>query len=407
MKKLIKKFLPSFVISWYHFLLAFLGAVIYGFPSRKIKIIGVTGTNGKTTVVNMTAGVLEEGGYKVASLSSIKFKIGDKEKSNMLKMTMPGRLKIQKFLKQAVSAGCQYAVLEVSSEGVRQHRHRFIDFSVAVFTNLSPEHIESHGSFEKYKEAKGKFFKAVKKIHIINVDDKNSEYYLQFPAEEKYFYTNKEIPDLLKGKNTVRASDLNLKLQMIGDFNLYNASAAVAAGLSQGIPLEVCKRGVEKIKGIPGRMEIVIRDPFKAIVDYAVTPDALEGLYKTLKKEFSPSHLICVFGACGGGRDKWKRKELGKIAQKYCNKIILTNEDPYDEDPDKIVAQIAEGITGEYEKILDRREAIKKSLESASPGDVIAVTGKGCEPHMALANGKKIPWSDRETILEGFKEIKK
>ena len=185
MKELIKKFIPDFILSWYHWKLAFLAAVLYGFPSRKLKVIGVTGTNGKSTVVELTTKILEEAGYKVASLSSIRFKIGEKEWQNTLKMTMPGRFKIQKFLRQAVNAGCQYAVLEVTSEGIKQYRHKFINFEAAVFTNLSPEHIEAHGSFENYREAKGKLFKATKKIHIINMDDENAEYFLQFPAAKK------------------------------------------------------------------------------------------------------------------------------------------------------------------------------------------------------------------------------
>jgi UDP-N-acetylmuramoyl-L-alanyl-D-glutamate--2,6-diaminopimelate ligase len=410
-KSLIKKLLPSFVISWYHFLLAFFGALIYGFPSRRLKVIGVTGTNGKTTVVNMTAACLEAGGYKVASLSSIKFKIGEKEKPNLLKMTMPGRFKIQKFLKQAAVAGCQYAVLEVSSEGIKQHRHKFINFTVAVFTNLSPEHIESHGGFENYKKAKGKLFEAVKKIHVVNVDDKNAEYFLKFPAEKKYLYTNKDdrgstsvIND--EGSTSVIAGrDVDLKLQMLGEFNVYNALAAIAVGSSQGIPPETCKKAVEGIKGLPGRMEIVIREPFKVVVDYAVTPDALEGLYKTLKKEFSPEKLICVFGSCGGGRDKWRRPVLGEIAERYCDKIVLTNEDPYDENPEKIVEGISKGIKKEHERMLDRGRAIGRALELASPRDVVAVTGKGCEPQMAVAGGKKIPWDDREVVREQFEKL--
>ena len=396
-KSLIKKLLPSFVISWYHFLLAFFGALIYGFPSRKLKVIGVTGTNGKTTVVNMTAACLEAGGYKVASLSSIKFKIGEKEKPNLLKMTMPGRFKIQKFLKQAVDAGCWYAVLEVSSEGIKQHRHKFIDFAAAVFTNLSPEHIESHGGFENYKKAKGRLFEAVKKIHVVNTDDKNAEYFLRFPAEKTYTY------GLEKGD--VNRNNADFKLLMLGEFNVYNALAAIAVGLSQGIPPETCKKAVEGIKGLPGRMEIVIKEPFKAVVDYAVTPDALEGLYITLKKEFSPKKLICVFGSCGGGRDKWRRPVLGEIAEKYCDRIILTNEDPYDENPEKIVEDISKGIKKEHERILDRGRAIGRALGLASPGDVVAVTGKGCEPQMAVAGGKKIPWDDREVVREQFKKL--
>jgi len=404
-KNLIKKLLPPFVISWYHFLLAFFGALMYGFPSRKLKVVGVTGTNGKTTVVNMTAACLEAGGYKVASLSSIKFKIKEKEKPNLLKMTMPGRFKIQKFLRQAADAGCQYAVLEVSSEGIKQHRHEFIDFTVAVFTNLSPEHIESHGGFENYKKAKGKLFEAVKKIHVVNIDDKSAEYFLQFPASQKYGYSNSESSNDEGLTSIIKGRDIGLKLQMPGEFNIYNALAAIAVGLSQDIPLEICKKAVESIKGVPGRMEIVIKEPFKVVVDYAVTPDALEGLYKTLKKEFSPEKLICVFGSCGGGRDKWRRPVLGEIAERYCDRIILTNEDPYDENPEKIIEDISKGIKGEPEKILDRGRAIRRALELASSGDAVAISGKGSEPQMALAKGKKIPWSDREVVLEQFKEL--
>ncbi|MDO8559267.1 MAG: Mur ligase family protein, partial [bacterium] len=188
MKDIIRKFIPPVLLDFYHFSLAFIGALIYGFPSRKLKVIGVTGTNGKTTVVEMCRQVLDEAGFKVASLSSVKFKIKDREWPNTLKMTMPGRFKIQKFLRQAEDASCEYTVLEVTSEGIRQHRHRFIDFDTAVFTNITPEHVERHGSFEKYREAKGKLFQACKNIHIINLDDKNAEYFLQFPASKKINY---------------------------------------------------------------------------------------------------------------------------------------------------------------------------------------------------------------------------
>ena len=169
LKNLSRKIAPGFLISGYHFLLAFLGALVCGFPSRKLKVIGITGTNGKTTTVVLAHQILESAGYKTASTSSIAFRIGQKQEPNKLKMTMPGRFYLQRFLARAVKAGCQYAVLEVSSEGTLQHRHRFINFEAAVFTNLSPEHIERHGSFENYRKAKGKFFKVVKKIHIINL----------------------------------------------------------------------------------------------------------------------------------------------------------------------------------------------------------------------------------------------
>ena len=395
MKTLIKKFIPSFLLSWYHFCLAFFGALFYGFPSKKIKVIGVTGTNGKTTVVNLTTRILEEAGFKVASLSSIKFKIGKKEWLNTLKMTMPGRFKLQKFLRQAVDTGCQYVVLEVTSEGIKQHRQRFINFEVAVFTNLSPEHIEAHKGFENYKRTKGKLFKATKGIHVINIDDKNAEYFLQFPAKKKYTYG--------LNQGDINSQNTQFKLQLIGDFNIYNALAAICIGLSQGVNLEICQRAVEKAEGIPGRMEEVIFQPFKVFVDYAFTPNALEQVYKTLKPKMG--RIIAVLGSCGGGRDKWKRPILGEIAARQAEKVIVTNEDPYDENPMEIINQVAKGAGDKAVKVLDRREAIRQALKSARPGDVIVITGKGCEPWICEAEGKKIPWDDRKVIKEEFQKL--
>jgi len=400
MKELIKKFIPEFLLNWYHFILAFLGAFFYQFPSKKIKVIGVTGTNGKTTVVELLTKILEEAGLKVAVLSSIKFKIREKEWSNKLKMTMPGRFKIQRFLRQAVNSGCQYTVLEVTSEGILQHRHQFINFDVAVFTNLSPEHIERHGSFEKYREAKGKLFENTKNVHVINIDDKNADYFLQFEAHKKYTY------GLEQGEINNKNIQFNLKLP--GEFNICNALAATCVGLSQGISLDVCKKAVEKVEGIPGRMELVISRPFKVIIDYAFTPVALEKVYQTITKSYKldANKLICVLGACGGGRDKWKRPVLGEIAAKYCEEVFVTNEDPYDENPMEIIEQVARGAKGRAKKIVDRREAIKEALKSAKSGDAVIITGKGSEPWMCVKGGKKIPWDDREVAKEEFNKLK-
>jgi len=397
MKDFIKKFIPSFVLYWYHWKMAFWAAVLYGFPSRKLKVIGITGTNGKSTVAELTTKILQEAGFKVASLSSIKFKIGEKEWQNDLKMTMPGRFKIQKFLRQAVSSGCKFAVLEVTSEGIKQYRHKFINFEAAVFTNLSPEHIEAHHGFEKYREAKGKLFKITKKIHIINIDDENAKYFLQFPAKKKYTFG--------MNQGDINNKDIKLQLSLMGNFNIYNALAAIGVGLSQGISLESCKRAVEKVKGIPGRMEEVISQPFKVFVDYAFTPNALEKAYQAIKNNFQPKKMICVLGACGGGRDKWKRQVLGNLAAQYCDEIIVTNEDPYDENPMEIIAEVAKGTNGKAKKILDRKEAIKKSLSVAQAGDVVIITGKGCEPWI-IEKGKKIPWDDREIVKEEMAKLK-
>ncbi|OGZ19708.1 MAG: hypothetical protein A2654_01710 [Candidatus Nealsonbacteria bacterium RIFCSPHIGHO2_01_FULL_43_31] len=410
MKQLIKKFIPSFLLGWYHWCLAFLGACLYGFPSRKLKVIGVTGTNGKTTVVIFITEILEEAGFKVASLSGIKFKIGEKEWPNTLKMTMPGRFKIQKFFRQAVDNKCQYAILEVTSEGIKQHRHRFINFDTAVFTNLSLEHIEAHKGFENYRAAKAKLFQAAKNIHVINLDDKNADYFLQFPAKKKIGFTmsGSRTAINIDGSPTaiISAEEIQpLRLKLLGDFNIYNALAAIGVGLSQGVSLDICKKAVQNIEGVPGRMEQVLKEPFKVFVDYAFTPNALEKVYQTLKPQ--NAKMVCVLGACGGGRDKWKRPVLGQIAAKYCDEVIVTNEDPYDEDPMAIIDQVAEGVGSKAQKILDRREAIRKSLESAGQGDTVVITGKGCEPWIVEAGGKKISWDDRQVVQEEYERTRK
>ena len=400
MKDLIKKFIPSFLINFYHFSLAFLGALIYWFPAKKLKVIGVTGTNGKSTVIEMISKIFEEASFKVASFSSIRFKIKEKIWPNTLRMTMPGRFQVQKLLREAVNSGCQYAVLEVTSEGIKQYRHKFINFETAAFTNLSLEHIEAHGSFEKYQKAKGKLFEATKNIHVINIDDENAEYFLQFLAKKKYTYG--------LNKGDINAKNTQFKLRLMGEFNIYNALAAICVGLSQNIPLETCKKALEKIEGIPGRMELIISEPFKVFVDYAFTPNALEKVYQTISNQqlVINNKLICVLGSCGGGRDKWKRPVLGELAAKYCDEIIVTNEDPYDENPMEIIEQVAQGTQGKAKKILERKEAIKEALKLAKENDTIIITGKGCEPSICVGRGKKILWDDRQVVREEFQKLK-
>ena len=404
-KEIARNLMPSFLLSFYHYLLVVIATFVYSFPSKKIKVIGVTGTSGKTTVVNLTTGILEEAGYKTACISSIKFKIGDKEWENKLKMTMPGRFKLQKFLKQAVEQRCEYVVLEVTSEGIKQHRHRFIDFEAVIFTNLSLEHIEAHKGFENYRKAKLDLFKKTKNIHIINIDDKNSRYFLDIPSKIKYSFGIKseakvkaEEIEIKSDYSLFKIDNLLFKISLIGEFNVYNALASVSVGLSQNISLEVCKTALEK-SSIPGRMEIITKEPFTVVVDYAHTPESLEKVYKTFKH----NALICVLGSCGGGRDKWKRPVLGKLAEKYCKDIIITNEDPYDEDPMKIIEQVAKGVKG-AQKILDRKQAIKKAIELANPNDTVIITGKGSEPWMCVKGGKKIAWDDREIVKQELKK---
>ncbi len=427
MKHFLKKFVPIFLIDKYHWLQTFLGAFWYRFPSKNIKVIAITGTNGKSTTVDLTTRILEEADFKVASASSIKFKIKNKDWPNKLRMTMMGGFQLQKFLRQAIDAGCEYVVLEITSEGIKQYRHKFINFELAAITNLTPEHIESHKGFENYKKAKGKLFQAVKNIHIVNLDDEYRNYFLKFPANKKYGYTKELGAQSTKSKKTTQnlktikakncsvfeqgvsffINDVEMKLNLLGGFNIYNALLAICIGLSQGIDLKTCQKALIKTKGIPGRMETVVSKPFRVIVDYAFTPNALEQVYKTIKNNFNPQKIICVLGSCGGGRDKWKRPILGKIAAKYCDKIIVTNEDSYDEDPMEIINQVSKGTKGKALKILERREAIKKALSLAKEDDTVIITGKGCEPSICFAKGKQIPWDDRKVAREEFNLLKK
>ena len=418
-KNFVKKFAPKSLISLYHFKLAFLGALRYGFPARRLEVIGVTGTSGKSTTVNLISNILEEAGGMVASTSSIRFRINGKEQPNLLKMTMPGRWRIQKFLKEAADSGCKTAIVEVTSEGIVQHRHRFINFKMALFNNLALEHIESHGSFENYRKAKKKLFQAGKGIDILNLDDDNVEHFLKYPAEKKYGYTIKgkaiERVEIISAKNIksvaggseFEINGMKIYLPLQGDFNVCNALAAICVGAAKGISLPIMKKALEKTATVPGHMEEIILEPFSVFVDYAFIPSTLEKVQGTLKAKAAArgGRLIGVLGSCGGGRDKWKRPILGEIAKKYCDEIIITNEDPYDEDPQEIIDQVAKGAGEKARKILDRREAIGQALKLAKPGDVVILTGKGCEPWICVADGKKVAWDEKKVTLEEYQKL--
>jgi len=406
-KRLIPKSVFETAAPVYHSLLAWAGAVMYGFPSKSLTVIGVTGTKGKSTVTYLISKILESNGASVAAIGSLGYKIRDKEWPNTLKMTMPGRSKLQKFLSQAKKAGCKYVVLEVTSEGIKQKRHLGITFDCAVFTNLHKEHIESHGSFEKYYEAKQELFKAAKNIHVINSDDPNFELFSEFPSRKTIFYgINTGEMKAANIKTSDNGSEFDVygtqfKTSLAGEFNILNCLAALATGAMYGVELPAAKPILESIRSISGRMEFIQHEPFSVVVDYAHTPDSLEVVYRSLKKE--SGKLICVLGAAGGGRDKWKRPEFGKIADQYCDEIVLTNEDPYNEDPNNIIDEIATGIIRKQPiRIMDRKGAIKKAISDAQPGDTVIITGKGSEPSMAIAGNKKIPWSDKKIVEEAL-----
>ena len=450
--KLFNRLAPA-----YHFLFAFLAAVIYGRPSEKLIVIGVTGTTGKTTSTYLIAKMLSGCGFKVGYTSTAMFSDGRIEWLNDKKMSMPGRLFTQVTLARMVRNGCQYAIVETTSEGIRQFRHRFINYDSLIFTGLYPEHIESHGNFENYRQAKGKLFAhlkncktkyvneqkrvvktehtfkklelaRVKKTIIADLDDEHAGFFLDFWAEEKFAYTRKnkaggkEINLVNYGDVLVEASGTKFKileteinLKLTGDFNATNAMNAVCLGLAQGLPLEKIKIALEGIAGVPGRLEKIDISTsqntgggqnFTVIVDYAFEPKAIEKLYETV--ELIPhERIIHLLGSAGGGRDASRRPILGRIAGERADYVIVTNEDPYDENPEIIIDQVLIGaekagktINDDLWRFSDRREAIKKALEIARAGDLVLITGKGSEQAICLANGEKLPWDDRQVVKE-------
>jgi UDP-N-acetylmuramoyl-L-alanyl-D-glutamate--2,6-diaminopimelate ligase len=361
--------------------------------------------------------MLRGSGKKVASLSTIQFVIGDKTERNLFKMTTPGRLFVQKFLREAVDAGCTYAVLEMSSEGARQFRHLYIDYNALVFTNLSPEHIESHGSFEKYKAAKLSIAEAVARsakrprIVVANVDDPHGDDFLNVGVDKPipYGLTNLSLHTLHKDSISLVLDGVTVRVPIVGLFNVYNTLAALKVCQAFGVPLETAAEAVRTMKPIAGRVEqfsspATASKQVIAVVDYAHTVDSLEKLYEA----FPDKPKVCVLGNTGGGRDTWKRPEMAAVAEKYCEHVILTNEDPYDEGPEKIINDMVRGMsnTSKLTVIMDRREAIKKALELAPAGGYVLVSGKGTDPYIMEANGKKTPWSDAEVVQELLGELK-
>jgi len=393
----MKKYIPKFMFSVYHYLLALAGAVRYGFPSRKLIVIGITGTKGKSTTVVLTGKIFQEAEIKVGWVSSLTINYGKEEIMNKYHMTMPGRFFIQSALARMVKNGCKYAIIEVTSEGIKQFRHKFIKFSGAVFTNLASEHIEAHGSFEKYRAAKMELFKVTAKnkngFGIYNTDDKNVDWFFKYPIKNKY-------------KLSPQNDKIDFKLNLIGDFNIANALTAATIAKSQGISDKTIKTALEKIKFIPGRLEEINEGQnFRVIVDLAHTPDSFEKVFRVFNG-LPHKRLISVFGAAGGGRDKWKRPELGRIASEGSDIMIICTEDSYDEDEQKIADDIVAGCKKtQPEVILDRRKAINKALSLAEKDDIVLILGKGTEQTMVIGNHKS-HWDDRDVVREELKKFK-
>lgn len=410
---------------WYHKMLAIFSVMIYGMPANRMKVIGVTGTNGKTTTVNLIKAILVEAGKKTGMISTVNFRVGGREWLNTSKITTLGRLQLRKLLSKMLKAGDEYVVIEVSSHAITQHRIWAINFDTCVLTNLTQDHLDYYKDMEEYKKTKGQLFSdsvsAKRKNHsckcsVLNRDSHVYNYFSQFKADKNLSYGLSPKADIM-AKNINLYPDgasfealtpkgiLNVHLKLVGEFNVYNALAAIAVGICQGFSLETIKRALEKFEGVPGRMEKIQEGQnFTVIVDYAHTPDAFLKIFENVKK-MTQSRIISVFGATGD-RDRSKRPLLGKIAAKYSKYCFLTLEDPASEDPVDIIGEIEPGLikTGkkiniDYFKIVDRREAIKQAFICAEPGDTVLLLAKGHETVMTMKEGK-IPWDDRQVARE-------
>lgn len=437
-KKLIPEVLLKFVRPYYHGFLAWAGSIYFGHPSEKMVVIGVTGTNGKSTTVNLIAKILEGAQAKTGFTSTVTFSTGQGENLNKVKMTMSSGWVLQKWMAKMVENKCKYAVLEVSSEGLAQNRHLGINFDVAVFTNLTPEHIESHGGFENYKLAKGKLFQTInnlpltiykkqinsnlKKTIVTNLDSEHAKYYSSFKAEKYVTYSEKNPSDFQavnisyspQGvKFLVHDSEFNLHLK--GQFDIYNALCAIATTSSLGVSINLCKTALEKVEVIPGRVEVIQAEPFTVVVDYAYEPEEMRQLYETVSR-WPHKRVLQVLGPTGGGRDKARIPLLGKMAGEFADLVFITIDDPYDDDPKVLNQQMSQGALGAGKtegqslfKSLDRREAIAKAFSFAEDGDLVLITGKGADQKMALANGKYMDWDDRKVAKHelGFLKLNK
>lgn len=439
-KSLIKSVIPDRLLSAYHFGLAKLAAFYYKHPSSELIVIGVTGTNGKSSTVQFLGQMLEGMGEKVGWTTTASFKVGASEWLNDQKMTMLGRFQTQQMLRKMVDAGCRYAIVETSSQGILQSRHVGVDYDVAVFTNLTPEHIEAHGGFEAYKAQKLRLFKAVAdseekviddkrvaKMFVANIDDEHAKDFLDFDVEKKYGFgidgkERKVIPNVtpviaeklrLSGDGTsYEVQGETVSFETIGQFNAYNVLCASSVCQALGKSFESIKTAAALVKPVAGRMEQISQgQPFSVIVDYAYEPAALEAVYETIAL-FDVERVIHVTGSAGGGRDVARRSVIGELAAEFADVVIVTNEDPYDEDPQQIVDMVADAaiesgkVEGEtLHRILDRKEAIQFALSEAGETDLVLITGKGSEPVMAVAGGKKIPWDDRKVVREALTKL--
>jgi UDP-N-acetylmuramoyl-L-alanyl-D-glutamate--2,6-diaminopimelate ligase len=400
--------------------MAVLSDAFYGQPSKKLHMIGITGTNGKTTTSLIIEQIFKDAGQKTGLIGTMYTKIGDQVFE--VKNTTPESLTLQKTLKKMVDEQVNTAVMEVSSHALVYGRVHGTDYNVAVFTNLTQDHLDYHKTMEEYRKAKGLLFSQLgnafnhenPKYAVLNADDPASEEYAMITSAHILTYGIDNHADLQATNITMTASGTSFELvsplgirkvniQLIGKFSIYNVLASIGAGLVSGLPLEDVIASVESVKGVSGRFEVVdAGQDFSVIVDYAHTPDSLENVLKTVQ-QFAKKRVFCVVG-CGGDRDRTKRPLMAKIACDYATDAIFTSDNPRSEDPDQIIKDMEDGVKGEvYTAIIDRKEAIRHAVSNASAGDVILIAGKGHETYQQIGD-RTFDFDDRIVAREAIEE---
>ncbi|HSX57825.1 MAG TPA: UDP-N-acetylmuramoyl-L-alanyl-D-glutamate--2,6-diaminopimelate ligase [Candidatus Saccharimonadales bacterium] len=420
----MKALIPQPAKNLYHLVVAFFAAVWFRFPARKLKIVGITGTDGKTTTVNLVYHILNSSGVKVGMISTVSAKIGEKTYETGFHVTTPSAFTIQKYLRKMVDEGTEYAVLEVTSHGLDQHRVAFIPFFIGLITNITPEHLDYHRSFKNYVLAKAKILHKVK-YRVLNAEESvfeklkmmgsgqlvafgglNTDYF----GEVVSSYDNLSNFAIHYKTKQKQLKTLVVQSNLIGEFNLLNILASFAVSKIFGLEDKKIINAISHFGGVEGRMqEISLGQAFKVYIDFAHTPKSIELALETLRK-VTQKKLLVVFGAAGE-RDPSKRVLMGQVAAQKADLIILTAEDPRSEDPAKINSQIAKGIEKEggklnskYWKVVDRSQAISQAIGNlAQEGDTVAILGKGHEKTINLA-GKEYPWSDQAQVEKALKQ---
>lgn len=398
--------------------MAILADVFYQSPTNKLHLIGITGTNGKTTTTYLIDKIFEDAGRKTGRIGTINTKINGVE--HEVANTTPESLALQKMFYEMVLGGTGTAIMEVSSHALHLGRVRGCDFDIALFTNLSQDHLDYHETMDAYKQAKGILFSQLgntysknrKKYAILNHDDPASAYYRTITAAEVITYGIEKDANISAQQITLSSNGTSFMLctpfgnekitmKLMGMFSVYNALAACAACLVSGLSLAEIKSSLEQVEGVPGRFELIDEgQDFTVLVDYAHTPDSLLNVLKTIK-EFANKKVFVVVG-CGGDRDKLKRPLMGKISVQHADEAIFTSDNPRSEDPNDIIRDMTRHLQGNFKTIVDRKAAIEYAIEQAEPGDVILIAGKGHETEQIIGK-QTYPFDDRAVAREAIK----